>query len=420
MQSSRFSWTGLSAAIAGVALAAAVVSGCGSSGSGGSGQAAAANPTTQSGGSLSALKSRLAVYQKVAAFVPPGPSFDASKARGKTIFSIPVSSQNPFTSAVDEAQAQAAKLVGLNYVKFPNQGQVSQWVQGMNQAIARHVDLIMLTGAPNPEQLQPQIAAAKRAGIPVIENPSAQPAICDTNPNYTTTRYPDLPNCFKAPAAVPASATAGLTAYTDGPYPEEAALMADWAIVQTQGKLHALVINSPEIYTAASILGVFNSEMKKWCPKTCKSTVVNVPLADWATKIQSSVQTSLLRDPSINYVLPLFDSENQFVIPAITSAHRANDLHIVSYNGTPSALETMQKGTIVAADLGESLNWKGYNGIDQALRVLLKLKPAAAGMSPLRLWTKDNVSQAGNPPTATSGYGNSYLSGFQKLWQLAK
>jgi ribose transport system substrate-binding protein len=404
-----------------VALAAGVVSGCGNSGSdgGGGGRSASTKQSSQSGGSLSALQSRLAVYEKVADFIPPGPSFDASKASGKTIFSIPVSSQNPFTTAVDDAQGQAAKRVGMKYITFPNQGQVSQWIQGMNQAIARHVDLIMLTGAPNPEQLQPQIAAAKRAGIPVVENPSAQPAVCDSNPNYTTSRYPDLPNCFKAPAQVPASATAGLTAHTDGPYPEEAALMVDWAIVQTQGKLHALVINSPEIYTAASIVGVFDSEMKKWCPKTCKMTVVNVPLADWATKIQSSVQTSLLRDPSINYVMPLFDSENQFVIPGITSAHRANDLHIVSYNGTPSALQTMQKGTIVAADLGESLNWKGYNGIDQALRVLLKLKPAEAGMSPLRLWTKDNVAEAGNPPTATSGYGDSYLAGFKKLWQLA-
>jgi ribose transport system substrate-binding protein len=196
--------------------------------------------------------------------------------------------------------------------------------------------------------------------------------------------------------------------------------MADWAIVQSNGKLNALVINSPEIYTAASIVGVFKSEMQHWCPQTCKMTVVDVPLADWATKIQSSVQTALLRDPSINYVMPLFDSENEFVIPGITAAHRANNLHIVSYNGTPSALQTMQKGTIVAADLGESLNWKGFNGIDQALRVLLHMKPAAAGMSPLRLWTKANVASAGNPPTATSGYGTSYLSGFEKLWQLSK
>jgi ribose transport system substrate-binding protein len=421
VQSRHKSWISRPIALIGAACAAALLAACGSSSSSSSQQGASTGSASQSAqsGSLNPLRARLTQYEGVAQFIAPGPSFNARKASGKTVFSIPISSENPFTTAVDQAQARAAKLVGLKYIDFPNQGQVSQWIQGMDQAIARHVNLIILTGAPNPAQLQPQIAAAKRAGIPVIENPSAQPAICTSNPSYQSQRYPGLPNCFKAPP-VPASSTQGLTSYTDGPYPEEAALMADWGIVQTQGKLHALVINSPEIYTAASILGVFHSEMQRWCPQSCKMTTINVPLADWATKIQSSVQTALLRDPSINYVLPLFDSENEFVIPGITSAHRAANLHIVSSNGTPSALQTMQKGTTVAADLGESLNWKGFNGIDQALRVLLHLPPAAAGMSPLRLWTKANVSGAGNPPTATSGYGSSYLSGFTKLWQLTK
>ena len=40
---------------------------------------------------------------------------------------------------------QGAALAGLKWVDFPNQGQVTQWVQGLNQAIAQKVDAILLS-----------------------------------------------------------------------------------------------------------------------------------------------------------------------------------------------------------------------------------------------------------------------------------
>ena len=45
---------------------------------------------------------------------------------------------------------------------------MSQWVQGMQTAIAQKPALIILDTSPDPRQLQPQIAAAKAAGIPVL------------------------------------------------------------------------------------------------------------------------------------------------------------------------------------------------------------------------------------------------------------
>ena len=47
-------------------------------------------------------------------FIAPGPAFDAKACMaGKSIFSIPVSSANPFTANIEKAMAAAASKVGL-------------------------------------------------------------------------------------------------------------------------------------------------------------------------------------------------------------------------------------------------------------------------------------------------------------------
>ena len=50
---------------------------------------------------------------------------------------------------------------------YPNQGEPSQWAQGIRTAIAERADAILLL-AQNPELVGPQIRQAEAAGIPVI------------------------------------------------------------------------------------------------------------------------------------------------------------------------------------------------------------------------------------------------------------
>ena len=107
-------------------------------------------------------------YKRSRRSCQPGPPFDASKARGKTIFIIPESSSIPFINTIDDSIQKVAKLVGVKTTMYTNQAQPSQWAAGMNQAIAQKPDLIMLQGAPDPRVLQPQLIAAKKAGIPVL------------------------------------------------------------------------------------------------------------------------------------------------------------------------------------------------------------------------------------------------------------
>ena len=107
-------------------------------------------------------------FRAMPAFVAPGPAFDAvSRLRGKTVFEIPITSEVPFIAAVEGGMRQAAARVGAHLVTYPNQGNPSEWAQGIRTAIAEHAAAIALL-AQDPRLLAPQIAQAMSAGIPVV------------------------------------------------------------------------------------------------------------------------------------------------------------------------------------------------------------------------------------------------------------
>jgi len=354
---------------------------------------------------VAVAKARIAPYMGIPAFNPSAwhpaaKPFDASKAKGKVIFDIPISSSIPFIQTIDQAQSQAAKVAGVTIKYFPNQGSVSDWVKGMNEAIAQKVDLIILDAAPNPAQLQPQLMAAKKAGIPVI-----------------ATHMP-LGSEFP-PGTLPPTNLANVTATVPGPYPLVTRLEADYAVANTPGaKVHALIVTSDDVASGKGIVDMTQAEFKNLCPQTCSTTVVNVPLSDWATKIQSSVQEALLRDPSINWVIPIYDSMSQFAVPGIRAAGKTNSVRIATFNGTPFVLKMIADHNVVAMDAGEDLSWLGWAFMDQALRILSGAGPVpyTTSPTPVRIWDTSNIAQAGSPPAATKGYGNAYIPGFEKLW----
>jgi ribose transport system substrate-binding protein len=119
--------------VAGFAVLSVVVAGC-SSGSGTAGTAASGSAAA--GGAPAAVTATLNKYLAVPAFTAPGPAVDVAKLRGKSIFVIPIE-ETPFTQAVEAGEQAAAKAAGIKMTIYPNEGEVSQWVQGMQTAIAQ-------------------------------------------------------------------------------------------------------------------------------------------------------------------------------------------------------------------------------------------------------------------------------------------
>jgi ribose transport system substrate-binding protein len=330
-------------------------------------------------------------YRALPKFVAAGPEFDARKCMaGKSILGIPVSSANPFTKNINKAMSDVAKKVGFKFTEWENQGQPSQWVQGMDYALNNKYNLIDLLGGTDPRVLAPQVKAATDAGIKVIAS------------HYSG---------FEQPAPPGASGVVAIDYYKAGQ------LLADWAIAKTDAKVNALVIVSSEVNSTESMINGIKEEFERHC-KSCKYKIVNAPVPEWSTKIQSTVQSALIGDASINYILPIYDSMSQFVVPAITITGKQEQVKIATFNGTPFVLGLLQEGKI-EMDIGENLDWIGHAVMDAEMRILCGLPEIKDPKIPFYIFDKSNADSAGKPPKLSTGYGDAYNKGYAKLWKLA-
>lgn len=337
---------------------------------------------------------QVSLYSSVPTFKAPGSPVDVSKVKGKSVFVIPLV-PNPFNQSIQNTMQYLAKKAGIKYTIYPNQGLVSQWVQAFNQALAQKPDLIILSTAPDPRELQPQLRAAKAAGIPVLVT------------HFYDESSPAPPKCL---ACAP-----GVTALETAPFYRAGRAEADWMIADSGGKAHVLIVSSNDILPSPPTVKVIESELKAHCP-SCTYTDVNVPVSDWNTKVGSTVGAQLQQHPDINYVDCLYDAMVQTAVPGVQLAGKAGQVKVVSYNGSTFALKYIQDGNVMGMDVGEPTVWIGYAVMDQAFRILSGAGALPNETTPIRIWDKSNIAQAGTPPSLTQGYGNAYVAGYNKLW----
>jgi len=338
---------------------------------------------------MAAATAILDAHRAMPTFTPPGEPFDAKTCMAdKSVLSIPVTMTVPFVEALESAMARAAGEVGFKYTLWENQGNFDAWVQGVGQAISQKFSLVDLAGGLNPELLGPQLAEAKAAGLKIT----------------TTHLYDETQPSF-----------AGTDASAKISYRTAGEIMAAWAYTETKGAPNVLIIGSDDVLPTSAFVDAIQTKLKEFCPE-CKQTYVNVPLADWGTKIQSETQSAILADPTINYILPIYDSMSQFVIPGLQIAG-APDVPIASFNGTPFVLDLVREGK-VAMVVGESLGWAGYAAVDVQMRTMCGLPIPETLNIPLLIFDKTNIATVPAPADFDSGYGDAHLSGFRKLWML--
>lgn len=338
-------------------------------------------------------KKQIQLFQRVPRFAAPGAPFDARAAtKGKTIWSIPSTSAVPFVANIQRYEKRVAKQVGVGFTTWPNQGQPAQWVQGVQQAVARGADVIDLLAGINPAAVQAQIQAALKKHIPVSVSHLYDPR--------------------------QSSPVKGI-ARVDIHYEQAGRLLADWAIWKTNGKANALVVTVNEVPSTDPMVHGIKDEFAKHCGSGCKLTFTNVTIAEAAQRIQPQTQTALVADPKINYVLALYDSvEVPSVVAAIRAARADKRVKVATFNGTPSIFKLIRDGDIVQMDVGEDINWIAHAVLDQDMRLAAGLKPVSDPKVGIRVIDDSNVSQTGNPPKDATGYGKSYLAGYTKLWKL--
>ncbi|MBN8906646.1 MAG: substrate-binding domain-containing protein, partial [Rhodospirillales bacterium] len=318
-------------------------------------------------------------------FTPPGPAIDPSSLKGKLIFTIPTSTAIPFCDVVDKQMDEFAQKLGIRHEVWQTTAQLGQWVQGFNTAFAHKADLINVACGLDPATVAPQIKEAISKGIPVVA--------AHTYANGQT-------------------ALEDLSGIVYGAYIESAKLEAAWVMLKTDGKANALVITAPSTanspYIEKAILGMF----EKYCP-SCKVRAAGVNAADWATKIGPTVQSAILADRSLNYVIPIYDGMVQFVVPAIITTGASTRVKVASFNNTPAVLDMIRTGNVVDFDSGEDTTWLAGAILDQDMRVLLKQPLVKDYVVGVRAFTKKDVEAAGVPAKYGVGYGDAAQKGYE-------
>lgn len=384
---------------AALTVTAFLTAACGSTGSsGGSGNSSSSGAGTESSG-IAYATAQLSKFAAEPTFVAPGPAFDVSALKGKSMFVIPATS-NDFDNGIEAQMKEIAGKYGIKYTEYNNQGSPQEWVAGMNAAVSQKPDLIVLNTALDPRQVSAQMQRAKAEKIPVL-------ATHFFDQNYSK-------GLNTSCGGTPGLCESGLTATVNAPFNAATRIEADKVIADSNGKGHVMVITANDAAPTAGMVDAAKNEFSTHCPD-CTVDVVNIPVSEWATKIQPQVQTALTKDPDLHYIMPVFDFGASFAQSGINAAGKAATAKIVSYNGTQNVLALMQTGNTVALDVGESLNWLGYAFMDQAFRVMTK-QPKVQENTPIRAFDKSNVGVLGTPPDITKGYGTSYIDGYTKLW----
>jgi ribose transport system substrate-binding protein len=261
----------------------------------------------------------------------------------------------------------------------------------METAIAQRYDAVDLLGI-DPKLLKPQIDKARAAGVKVTSSHLAG----------FGWEVPD---------------------YIDGavrlPYYEVGQLLAAWAIVQTDGKANTLAIVAEDLASTADVVKGIEDEFARDCPD-CKLATRNVPTTQWASGVQKEVSSGLQRDPTVNYLLPIYDAMTQFAAAGLQVSGKAGTVGMASFNGTPFALEMVADGKL-DMNIGENEVWIARAILDAAMRAAMDepVPENSYEKAPLLVFTKDNVADAGTPPDPAKGYGDAYEAGFDELWGLS-
>ena len=324
----------LSVAIALSSAALVLLAGCASGSNGGS-----------SGGSGSVpqeVTDKLAKYSEAQPFDFKGAAFDVSSVNGKNVWWVLQDATNPFLTTVSDMAKQALATVGVTITTCDGKSNPVDANNCISQGVAQNAAAIQVDG-PDPASIGNSATAAQSAGIPVLVGAGVDAAA--NFPSY-------------------------ITGGTSQPFGLSGELAADFAIVDAKGAANVLVITTPDVIGSGVQAKAFEAELKKYCP-SCKFTEQGVNLGQWATDLGTTTSAALTKDPTINYVFPVFDPMTQFVNPAITQAGKASTVKVVTVNGILPFMQDLATGTSVTqGEVGQDLQALGYIEADQILRAL--------------------------------------------------
>jgi ribose transport system substrate-binding protein len=354
--------------------------------------AVAVSPTSAKQGRVSVsgveqAKAKVLAAMKLPTFKPPGAAVPMSKLKGKNVWIMTSTLTVPFVADIAHGAQTAAKTAGWNTRLIDGKGNITEWNRILGEAISQKVDAV-ISVASSPVVMKPQMAKAKAAGIPVVDVLTADQA------------DPLVPGTF---------AHVSISFYTSG------TLQADYVIWKSGGKADVLIFGDNEFPGEVTRVKGMKDEFHKLCP-ACKVTFQDTQVGKLGTGLGQTAQTLLRRDPSINWVLPTYDAQALYIVPAIKQAGLAGKVKVVSSDAVKSNLDWTAKSDVQIADVGEPDQWAGWASVDMIARAMLHMPRVQPGI-PLRMFDATNLKNV-NTGDADQLFGGSYVAQYKRLWGL--
>jgi ribose transport system substrate-binding protein len=366
------------AALAAVGVLAVGVAACGSSDdsstTAASTAASTAGTTTQA---ASAAADTVAKYSKPITEWP-GPNTAFTPPTGKKITAITCSATGITCVRVTDGVKAAGQALGYDVNVVDGKGDPSVWNQAIRAAIANKSNGIVL-GAVPPGLVMGAVAAAEKAGIPVVYGLG----------NDKT----------------------GVDLALDTDRAEAGRVLADWVTVDSGGKGKVLVLRDPEFPELTQYDDAFVAQLKKDCTGCSIAGQPDFTLGAMADRLPGIVSTALRTDPDIGYILAPYDSASTFISQGIRQAGKSG-IKVLGDGGDPPTMDNLKSGAEVAS-MGVPSEWIGWQAVDAIARKLAG-KPIEEAPVVQGLITKENIDQQ-----APNGYydgGFDYQSKYKQLW----
>jgi ribose transport system substrate-binding protein len=321
-------------------------------------------------------------------FTSPGGAINVQSLAGKKIWIITLVTGLPFIQAVYAGAQDAAAKAGVSVTLYDSKGSTTNAATGVEQAIAAKAAAIVLF-AVNVDFVKQAVADANKANIPVV----------------------GLLNVDSHSPVEP-----GAAGEVSIDYKKSGALVAAYAIANTNGPVHAAYQNFPGVATFASEKQGLTAAYKKYCPSGCSLSSDDLTATDFKTGVQTLTGAESGRIKGLNWIFVAFDGIAEFTVPSVQTIGKSGSIRVGSINAATANLQFIKSGKVQAVDVGNSNAWLGWAAVDRAMRASLGGKAGFTEV-PIRLFDHANLAKVKNLKNEDALFNNvPFRADYAALW----
>lgn len=310
-----------------------------------------------------------------------GPTTGPVALKNKHLVYLSGQQSNSLDAAYGTYLQKFAKKIGWTVSIIDGQGTPTGWLSGMDEAVAqRPAGIIVFADAPS---LQAPIAAATKAGIPVVGLHAAE-AAGPTEGLFT--------NIQEDPKLIGKAE-------------------ADYAIADSGGHAKAIIVTHNEYGIAKIKSDAMKAELAQ-CSGCKLDAYVNFPAANASDRMAQLTTSWVSQYGTSFYAMTVGDNDWDFATPSLTSGSAPKSVHLIGSDGTAAAYQRIRSGDYEDATVPEPAQEEADYALYQ-MNLALSHQPAATWIPPIYLVTHANVSAEGGTNDAfdpSNGYQQHFVN----------